>query len=344
MVREIGSEFWDIPTKSQNNDLFNDFSWFVSGRAALRAILRQIPIDTGLSSISLALPSYLCSSLIEPLEKENINYCFYSVKILNGSLKYDFSSVLDCNVILIMDYFGYESAQIDPLIKNKIIIRDLTHSIFIKKYDDSDYCFGSLRKWAGYICGGFAYSRFGKIIASGTQPTKYIELRKMAMFHKAQYISRKTNNKQHLRFFRDAEVFLDECDISPCYIDDVEAAKKLDVDFLKKTRRANARLIIRELTDYCLFTQLGQNDCPLCVPIIYKKRDELRDYLISLNIYCPIHWPKPKQLHNQMSQELYDNEISIVCDQRYSEQDMKRIIEAIKSFMEKNNNALCSNA
>ena len=40
-------------------------------------------------------------------------------------------------------------------------------------------------------------------------------------------------------------------------------------------------------------------------------------------IYCPIHWPKPQM---GGSSALFDTELSLVCDQRYTEKDMQRMI------------------
>lgn len=49
-------------------------------------------------------------------------------------------------------------------------------------------------------------------------------------------------------------------------------------------------------------------------------------------IYCPIHWPIPKQLSQQISTEtkdIYHTILSIPCDQRNNIEDMKHIISVI---------------
>ena len=47
MVREIGSEFWSVPTTEADNGLFpEDTRWFLSGRSALTCILRDIRENT----------------------------------------------------------------------------------------------------------------------------------------------------------------------------------------------------------------------------------------------------------------------------------------------------------
>ena len=64
-----------------------------------------------------------------------------------------------------------------------------------------------------------------------------------------------------------------------------------------------------------------------------EKRDNLRKYLIDRGIYCPIHWPEVMGT----SAGIRENELSLICDQRYSEDDMRAIIETIRQWsVEKN--------
>lgn len=167
----------------------------------------------------------------------------------------------------------------------------------------------------------------------------FVATRKKALELKRKYISNEIDSKEYLELFHETEESLEKCKISACSYDDIKSAEQLDVDFIKKTRRENARLIIDKLRKYCLFKNLKKNDCPLCVPILYENRDKLRQYLISKEIYCPIHWPKPKQVNNDFASELYEKELSLVCDQRYTKEDMNRIVNAILSFVESDNNA-----
>lgn len=81
---------------------------------------------------------------------------------------------------------------------------------------------------------------------------------------------------------------------------------------------------------------MSDNDVPLFVPILVKKgyRDSLRNYLIAHQIYCPVHWPV-SEYHREVTKDgriIYEEELSLVCDQRYSIADMKREIKTIKQF------------
>lgn len=338
-AKEIGSEFWNIPVCEKKNNIFDEATWFISGRAAFRAILQQIKTQIGgLEPIKVALPSYLCESMILPLKKEAIEYKFYPVDFSNGNLRYDYSDIGDCNIILVIDYFGYESL-INSFPKfGKIVIRDLTHSIFTKKYDDADYYFGSLRKWTGFKCGGFAFKKDGKIFQPIDTLDNYYVLRSKAMLLKEQFINGKSDSKKYLELFGEAENLLDDCKIASSIIGDEEAARYLDIKTIKTIRRRNAQVLIDGLKEHCLVNFIGENDCPLFVPILYNNRDKLRKFLIGKEIYCPIHWPKPFK-ENGMPNLLYEQELSLVCDQRYTIKDMQRIVETIKEFIENDKNA-----
>ena len=65
------------------------------------------------------------------------------------------------------------------------------------------------------------------------------------------------------------------------------------------------------------------------------KRDALRSYLLSRDIYCPVHWPLSEQ-HvglSERAKEIYAEELSLVCDQRYKDEDMERTVQEIQKFM-----------
>ena len=61
------------------------------------------------------------------------------------------------------------------------------------------------------------------------------------------------------------------------------------------------------------------------VPIISKNRNNIRKKLIENNIYCPIHWTS----FNNSNNEIYANELSLICDQRYAKEDMELEVKIV---------------
>ena len=149
---EIGSEFWKVDNSTKKNYLFpSDTKWFLSGQNALNFIIDDIKSKHDVSFV--ALPSWCCDSMLIPFIINDFDISFYDIELKNGNLVQKIDK--ECDVILAMDYFCYESSY-NLSNYNGIVIRDLIHSIFIKEYKDATYYFGSLRKWTGVYTGGYA--------------------------------------------------------------------------------------------------------------------------------------------------------------------------------------------
>lgn len=319
-MKEIGSEYWDIPLTDKRNNVFpKETKWFISGRSALRAIINENNFKT------VAVPFWCCESIVIPFIDAGIEVSFYRDRLPNT------------DAAIIMDFFGYVD-QLDYSYYQGIKIRDLTHSIFSKRYEDADYYFGSLRKWAGFWTGGFAWGLKKENIYPNP-PSEYIELRQLAMEQKRHYImnSNGQNDKSFLDTFNKAEEWLDNSkDIYAADARDIDLAHYLDIGFIKNKRRNNAKILLEALGDISIFPEIKGNECPMFVPIRITTRDSLRKYLVQNMVYCPVHWPISEK-HILMEEEkiIYDEELSLVCDQRYDKEDMYHMVELIQDFLEK---------
>ena len=301
---EIGSEFWDIPICEEKNDIFPESTrWFLSGSTALKYVIQ----DAEMKSVSM--PRWCCESMIAPFEEAEIEVSFYEGQ-----------PDTNADAIFLMDYFGYTGQSSVPEGYGGIVIRDMTHSVFSETYSDADYYFGSLRKWAGFWTGGFAWGDWKKNTPIAPCDDHYVSLRKAAMEGKKAYIEGRTDSKDYLDIFEEANRYLKTARICAAHPADIDAAEHFDWQLVKKIRRENAKLL---LTGVEGIFPLKENDCPLFVPILVEKRDELRKYLIDNQIYCPAHWPRC---------DLEGHELSLVCDQRYGAEDMRRILKVLQDF------------
>lgn len=332
-IREIGSEFWKVPTKEEPSELFpEDTQWFLSGRSALASIIDSIP-----DAHTVSIPSWCCSSMIVPFLRNGYEVRFYPVYWDHGLVQeIDESS----DVLYLMDYFGYTSLV---SISHPCVIRDVTHSVFSYPYTDTGYFFGSLRKWCGVWTGGYAWTRNGQPLpVSSGNDNGYTSLREKAMRMKRQYIhnsaldnGKNASDKAYLKVFEEAEELLEVCASLPAAERDIRLMRKLDDGFIRERRRANAEILMEEFRSWTIFPDIEDTNCPMFVPVFVPdgKRDALRKYLIQHEIYCPVHWPV-SELHRLEKRELslYQNELSLVCDQRYTEKDMARIVDTIHAF------------
>lgn len=338
---EIGSEFWDVPTVAGASgfDLPDGQPLQLRcGRDALALILEDIASERPLRTI--ALPSYCCESMIAPAVSMGLSVSFYPVEASDGGgLSFRFDSVRDCDAILVMDYFGYESER-SVTASEPTVILDLTHSVFASCTRQFDYAFGSLRKWAGFWGGGFAVKASGPFSAHGPSrfDEAYFSKRRQAMELKRQYIEKGVGEKRaFLALYAEAEGMLESGLISMGHPRDAETLASLDLDLIVHRRRENAQCLLGYVGEHALFPHLKEGDVPLFVPLSLLKRDRdgLRDHLIDNGAFCPVHWPK-SELHAAYGADssLYDREISLVCDQRYGVSDMKRIGELVSGYLE----------
>lgn len=335
-IYEIGSEFSDYMSKEglgfKIPENISDYAFTFSGRTAIEVVLRNLP-----NVKKALLPSYCCDSMIQPFHYLNIKVYFYNVNY-NGKLTIDIDIPNDIDLLLWCNFFGYKvnMPNFDYFIKRGgIIIEDITHSLFsIKKYDNqSHFIVASLRKWGPLFCGGFCASKnlFLKYKELSQPPFFFLNQKKKAMSLKENFLKNENYviKEQYMSLFNDCNKWL-SLNYSNLTIDE-ESYKYLfrtDCGKIRKKRIANARRLHIGLQD-CIDIQMLFNyediDCPIFVPIIIKngKRDVYRKKLILNQIYCPIHWPHP---NSECESNLYDLELSLICDQRYTEKDMDNII------------------
>lgn len=333
--REIGSEFWDIPVLSQGETalLPKGLKWFLSGRVALEYII--FDIKQRVNAKTVAMPSWCCDSMIIPFVENGIEVIFYTFDKTE--------EIPNCDILFCMEHFGYIRQEREINFPG-IVIHDVTHSAFsknmgIKKVWDAkqQYFFGSLRKWAGFKTGGFAGvldAEFSVLLPQQTCD-EYVDLRSQAMREKLNYITGETDAKEYLNMFSRAEEMLEDGVCGSACVEDVFLAEKLDVDSIKKHRRANASVLLQVVSDMAIYPELKADDCPLFVPIRLKTeaRDALRKYLIENDVFCPIHWPLT-DYHRITGEQrkIYEEELSLVCDQRYTTSDMQYVCELINKF------------
>lgn len=336
---EIGSEFQYIKSDNANGIILpkvKDYTFTFSGRTAIETVLNNEP------SIKKALlPSYCCDSMIEPFRQKRIEISFYSVNY-QEKLVINFEDI-EVDAILWCNYFGFKYKMPDFsefINKGGIIIEDITHSFYsLEQFNEqSHYLIASLRKWEPLISGGYCGCRNGIL---NTKPiiypsNKFVFNKKLAMKEKSDYLNGfEVEKEDYLKKFNNSNKWL-SLNYSNLKIDNysLRYLKCVNVEKQIMIRRNNAKVLyygLKNNENICFLFEEEAMDCPLFVPIIIKngRRNELRKKLIENEIYCPIHWPKP---NNNCESNLYYLELSLVCDQRYDEKDMQRIVSIINDF------------
>ena len=244
-----------------------------------------------------------------------------------------------------MSYFGLSSEEAHKVIdivhdKGAVVIEDITHSLLKNDCSSikSDYLVASIRKWFAMPTGGWIGKVNGKLCCKPTIDSNHAVEEKIAgMLEKFDYLSGKISSKENFlvtqaKFDNDL-IHVDQM----LKIDDTSLGilKNIRIKDVINRRRLNATVLIKGLSDLvCDDFQIPiinlDKDVPLFVPIFLESsfRNSLRKYLIDKGIYCPVHWPEVMGA----PMGVRENELSLLCDQRYSEGDMQAIVTLIHEW------------
>lgn len=352
MRKEIGSHFEYNYRKEVINGQKKDVSWLpkgsdfaytFSGRSAIELAIKDILNTRSVETVYM--PSYCCDSMVQPFIKNKINVIYYLVSYSVNGISYKIDYNINCDIFFAMSYFGLEDTKMDSIIekyseRGTIVIEDFTHRMLSNKSHSvlAHYGITSIRKWFAIPTGGFLYKKTGTLRFKPTLYSEYIiEDKVKAMINKYKYLHGEMNNKDSfLDGFSKFEEILKKEHID-YKIDSVShnIINSINVEFIRNQRRANARKLYEGISDLAQIDFLIsepnlQKSCPLFVPIMMDndKRNELRNYLIRYNVYCPVHWPQTKDVRSIIPQ----NELSLICDHRYTETDMEYIVNIIHQW------------
>lgn len=345
-MREIGSEFWIERDPSPLSPV-RDGIYTVSGRTAIDLIIQDITKTRQVRNVFM--PAWGCNSMIAPFQERGIDVRFCDVE-LNADNDKSVESVVnnktntdctdDTDILYVTNYFGYENT-IDLNVvrqfkaKGAIILYDRTHS-FLMEEDPylalADYSFASIRKWMGVIGGAVVKG----VHDCNLMPYPFLACKEKAMRMKKAYIEGDNNiDKQaFLNLYSEFGHHLAK-DYQNYKMDDLSYAlyQTEDLAALRRKRRENAKYLHENLKGVRFIGGLTENAVPLFVPVFFEtseQRNTVRKKLIEAQIYCPIHWPKPAQLPADLNvNRIYDTELSLICDQRYTTEDMTRIVDVI---------------
>ncbi len=338
---EIGSEYWKYEgnLECDNSKFWNigkDTKFLLSGRTAIYYVLKNILLENTVQKAYF--PSYSCHSMSNPFEDLGIEIEYYDVYYNNG-LKYNINLDEECDIFFAMNYFGYSSTNMEQYIKyfkekGKIVIEDITHSILSeKRYSEySDYLIGSLRKWFPIASGAIAVNMSTNFLLETKKDSNenMIITKQKAMQMKKDYIKNNFGKKEDfLEKYTKSNKMLEE-DYKDYSIDEesLKIIMKMNLQSIIKQRKENVKVIYEKLQKkediQFLINDFNENDVLLFVPIMLEKdkRNSLRKYLIENEIYLPIHWPLENKLNN-----IIDNELSLICDQRYSKNEIAEYID-----------------
>lgn len=297
-----------------------------SGRSSLRLFIRS-----GNRDKKFLIPDFLCQIIEDVLIQEKVTYEFYKI---NSDLSIDKDSISHkkYDIFYLINYFG-ELQNIDNLdINDKIVIEDNVFFYDFKNHNNFKkwFAFNSFRKITSFADGSLVKTNLD-IDDSHIEQTeaKFVEKKYEAKQLKYDYLNNTIGNENdYLRLFEDGEQLINQ-QLNIFQMSTKSLFQMMLYDKVKQSvSKKYYELFYNEFKLYCLNDNVEFYSFFVMKTV---KRDELRKYLFSKNIFLPIHWPKSSQ-----DNILYDEVISIPLFSMYSIDEMKYIISSIKEFYEKN--------
>ena len=348
-MNEIGSEF------AYDSSIFQtkNYAWekhfpkksmvfLSSGRDSIIYFIRAYKIK------KILLPSYVEELILKLFQSENVQVKFYKI---NDELKIDLDELKkkshDVDAVFLIHYFGFVHTPTEIKIfcqeNNLILIEDCVQSMLSTFQDKpigsfSDVSLNSLRKFIGIPDGSILTTKKRTNIFESNLHKKFVNKKKSALIGKFNYLS---GNKNYSRYyfknaFVDAEKIIYQYKKpAPMTMESRNMLKKINFEKISKTRRKNFRHLLSHLTNIAFYKKLPNNVCPLGFPIICKNRSKTKKNLIKNKIYPAIHW----ELSNEIKKNEFDESwkisksiLTIPIDQRYSMEDMERIVSVLRKI------------
>ena len=308
--------------------------YYSSGRAALFHILN---FSKKSGKYKILLPDYLCESIVEIVKFASVSFDFYKINqdlsININSIKETYSN--DCS-ILIINYFGgvdiqNEILKIKSLNSNAYIILDNVQA-FYKMFEsyEVDFMFTSFRKQLPVPDGAWVISKYIDLFSCEEENT-FAQYKFAGGLLKKVQAYNSISDQIYLDLFKKGESLINQNLNSKISDITIAVLSETNFELMHQQRIENASYLMAGLQNLEINPILNFQDnmVPLFVPILIRNRDYLRQQLSKNGIFCPVHWPKYKEI-SYCSNRLYDEELSLVIDQRYERVHMRKILEVLE--------------
>ena len=351
-MKEIGSFFNMTSQTARKIDKYvfmeNDTQYLSCARDAIKLIINYAEEHN--YEKKCILPAYTCGVVLEPFINKGWKVFFYhlsyDLKIHNEEIL----SLLKYNpsIIILQTYYGFDTLEkcfdIYPIIqKNKcIIVEDLTQSIFVeRKKSGADVLIGSIRKWFPIPEGAFITTKLNIKLNDIKYNNIFLEYQMKAMLLKDEFL--RTQDyliKDQFRFLnKKAEEELNNKNgIRTIHPYTLQILSTLDLENIKKIRNRNYQILYDTIDNAGVgkvFDNFESDIFPYYFPIYTKKRNRVQTELAQKGIYATVFWEKHPALLgklNHIEEDIYDCLLGFPVDQRYSEEDMYYIANAINAL------------
>lgn len=305
--KEIGGYF-GLGIEPKFNNILDDAIALNDARSCLMYVIRAFGVK------EIYLPYYTCPVVWQSVKKENCKMKFYHIdKNFMPTMEFPKDAY-----VLYTNYFGVCSKNVRVLAKKyKNLIIDNAQAFYMPKYGIAS--FNSIRKFFGVSDGAILVS--DKILDDiFEQDTSYQRF--------SHLLKRLDVNAQfgYQDFCKNDDSLVNEGIKIMSNLTTI-IFNSIDVEMARLKRLENFAYMDEHLGNSNeLKLQLENDDVPMVYPYLNKK-EGLRQKLIDSKIYVARYWSAMPEGYVESCFQKYL--LPLPIDQRYSEDDMKRIVEKI---------------
>ncbi len=315
-VKEIGGYFG--LEKLISNEYYPDLAAVNNARCALLYIIKAKHYK------KVYLPYFLCDSVRLVLERENIPFEEYRIDRT-------FLPVLDIKttpeeVVYIVNYYGLISEEQLISLKNRFgnIVVDNAQAFFARPVKGIDTLY-SCRKFFGVPDGGYAYTE------AEFRDSIPVDVSMERMKH---ILGRYEGNSasDYYDFFNDNDESFKEIELRLMSKLTHNILGAIDYQEAKRRREENFMILSEALGEINSL----KPKCPpgpYAYPFYIQNGMTVKKQLAKRKIYVATLWPNVLDTGLDIETEYTENILPLPCDQRYSKEDMQRVVNAVKELI-----------
>ncbi len=342
-MQEFGSDFHFNYSLYNSGNLPANANYYAIGRHAIEAIIKHVRWKR------VWMPEYFCYEVIDAIRRLGIEIVFYPdmpnacdddiisrLKFVNG------------DVLFRVNYFGTRAWRDNSSIPVDVI-EDHSHDLTSEwlQRSNADYCIASLRKTLPIPEGAILWSPKQKQLPEPLNSDSKNDLiaykKTTAMLLKRNYLLHDEGSKDNFRkIFIDSENELDNLNLSGISDIALMMLQQLDINAFYKQKSVNWNYLKENLSKRIevIIPEKDSVGTPFSLVVKCKTesdRDKLKNKLIAKLVYPAILWSIPNECSSKVK-EFGERMLSIHCDARYNDDDIRYLCDIISSILNNDTN------
>jgi hypothetical protein len=290
-----------------------------SGRNAFWYLLKTI------KPYKIYLPYYICNSLLEPIEKENLSYDFYHI---DSQFEPRINKLIKSNdLVVYINYFGVNNATVHKLCNRyKNLVIDNAQSFFSKPFEMC-HTFYSPRKFFGVPDGGYLY----------TNSVLNKSLKRDISWNRCKHLLQRLDDSAHMSYesYMRNESMFSHRPLKLMSNITQNILSSIDYESVKLARERNFLYLHQALAKVNKLNLFVDDlEGPMVYPLLISKGG-LKDFLIKNKIYVATYWKEvlDRVDKNTIEYKFARDLVPLPVDQRLNLNDMSKIVDKISNFI-----------